>query len=114
MALHPPDVRLAARERAPEEMRQMHATICRELDQQSALVFRLSTTNTQSEARLEQAREALRKIEWSAYDETASDPQDFNLCPECGERQVKGHAPDCSVGAALSGAAAPKEEKPDA
>lgn len=47
-------------------------------------------------------REALRAVEWCAYDETSPSKLDYRLCPECSNRETEGHAPCCKIHAALT------------
>jgi hypothetical protein len=86
-----------------------------ELRGRASRVTALSLDNTRLEGDVSSLREALQKVEWSAYDETSGDARDDSLCPDCHARKVdERHDADCSIGRALSpGAAQTTTEKHD-
>jgi len=75
-------------------------------------VRKLSSTAEAAEASNLRMVEALRGIEWSAYDETSGDPRDNALCPECRARRPvnhvnetggpRGHEEDCLIGRCIA------------
>jgi hypothetical protein len=54
-------------------------------------------------AEVERLREALRLAQWGNAEIDPLTDTVYQLCPECDQSEVRGHSPDCRIGAAMEG-----------